>query len=81
LGLLAPDNIIFTRRYRSAVGKKTVERKVIGLTFYLKGRRIKTSANVTNRSHLNAPFLVGLNDLAGFMVWPEPGHAAISKKS
>jgi alpha-L-glutamate ligase-like protein len=79
MGLLTPENEIYTRRYRSATGKR-IERKVIGLTFYLKGRRIKTSANVTHRSHLNTPFLVGINDLAGFLVRPEPAESAISKK-
>lgn len=71
LGLLTPENTIFTRYYQSALGKRK-ERKVISLTFYLKGRRIKTSASVTNRAHLKAPFLVGIRDLAGFMVRPEP---------
>jgi alpha-L-glutamate ligase-like protein len=71
LGLLTSENTIFTRYYRSALGKRK-ERKVIGLTFYLKGRRIKTSASVTNRSHLSTPFLVGIRDLAGFLVRPEP---------
>lgn len=75
LGLLTPENTIFTRYYQSALGKRK-ERKVIGLTFYLKGRRIKTSASVTNRAHLKAPFLVGIRDLAGFMVKPEPIEAA-----
>ena len=77
LGLLRADNVIYTRRYRSALGRQ-IERKVIGITFYLKGRRIKTSANVTNRSHLNTLFLVGLNDLAGFLVRPEPLESAIN---
>ncbi len=80
LGLLTPENTIFTRYYQSALGKRK-ERKVIGLTFFLKGRRIKTSASVTNRAHLKTPFLVGMRDLAGFMVRPEPIEAAQYKRS
>lgn len=80
LGLLTPENTIFTRYYQSALGKRK-ERKVIGLTFYLKDRRIKTSASVTNRSHLNTPFLVGIRDLAGFLVRPEPVEAAQYRRS
>ncbi|HUV42456.1 MAG TPA: sugar-transfer associated ATP-grasp domain-containing protein [Patescibacteria group bacterium] len=75
LGLLTPENTIFTRYYQSALGKRK-ERKVISLTFYLKGRRIKTSASVTRRSHLKTPFLVGLRDLMGFLVRPEPIESA-----
>src|SRR4030043_277866 len=75
LGLLTPENTIFTRYYQSALGRKK-ERKVIGLTFYLKGRRIKTSASVTRRIHLKTPFLVGLRDLMGFLVRPEPVESA-----
>ncbi|MFH1602179.1 MAG: sugar-transfer associated ATP-grasp domain-containing protein [Candidatus Shapirobacteria bacterium] len=71
LGLLDPDNILFYRHYRSALARKH-ERPVIALTFYLKGRKIKTAANVTKRSHLNTPMLIGRRDLGGFLVKPEP---------
>lgn len=80
LGLLTPENTIFTRYYHSALGKRK-ERKVIELTFYLKGRRIKTNASVTNRAHLSTPFLVGIRDLAGFLVRPEPIEAAQYSRS
>lgn len=80
LGLLTPENTIFTRYYQSALGRRK-ERKVIGVTFYLKGRRIKSNASVTNRSHLSAPFLVGLRDLVGFLVRPEPFESAQYSRS
>lgn len=80
LGLLTPENTIFTRYYQSALGKRK-ERKVIGLTFYLKGRRIKSNASITNRSHLSTPFLVGIRDLAGFLVRPEPIEVAQYSRS
>lgn len=77
LGLLNPENILFYRHYRSASARKQ-ERPVIALTFYLKGRRIKTAVNVTNRAHLNTPMLIGRRDLGGFLVKPEPVNTKIS---
>jgi len=71
LGLLKPENILFTRHYRSALGRWH-ERQVIGFAFWLKGRKVKTTANVTNREHLNTPVLIGRQDLQGFLVKPEP---------
>lgn len=68
LGLLAKKNILWERRYayRSAAGRQS--RPVIGLTMWLAGRRIKTSASVANRAKMKTPLLVGRNDLAGFLV-------------
>jgi alpha-L-glutamate ligase-like protein len=71
LGLLNKKNVLYSRHYRSSMGKRR-ERKIIGLTLKLGGRRIKTSANVVNRSHLNTPLLIGRRDLATFLVKPEP---------
>ena len=78
LGLLSPENILFYRHYRSASARKH-ERPVIALTFYLKGRKIKTAVNVTNRAHLNTPMLIGRRDLGGFLVKPEPVTTNIRK--
>lgn len=71
LGLLDPKNIIFTRHYRNALGGQNA-RPVVALTFWLKRRKIKTTASVVDRSHLNTAVLVGRQDLAGFLVKPEP---------
>lgn len=71
LGLLTPDNILFYRHYRSALGRRH-RRPVIEVVFWLKGRKIKTAVNVTDRSHLNTPVLIGRQDLGGFLVRPEP---------
>ena len=68
LGLLRPDNILWTKVYKSGLGKE--EREVINLTFYLAGRRIKTVANVAKREHLRAPMIIGRRDLSGFLVKP-----------
>jgi len=67
LGLLVEKNILYYRHYRSSLGKHN-DRPVIGLTFWLKGRRIVTAVNVANRSKLRTKFLLGRKDLKGFLV-------------
>jgi alpha-L-glutamate ligase-like protein len=71
LGLLQEDNILWKKRYayRSAHGKQS--RPVIGLTFRIAGRKVKTSASVAKRHKLSTQLLIGRNDLAGFLVKPE----------
>lgn len=67
IGLLKKDNILYYRHYRSALGRKH-RRPVVGATFWIKGRKIITAVNVTNREKLRTKFLVGRKDLSGFMV-------------
>lgn len=69
LGLLTPNNILWTRFVRSGLGRE--ERPIINLTLYLAGRKIKTIASVANRRHLRAPLIIGRRDLAGFLVRPQ----------
>ena len=64
LGLLDPENILLNIGYRSALGRE--ERPVVGLTFYLKDRKIKTSASISDRSKLKRPMIIGRRDLLGF---------------
>lgn len=68
LGLLRPENIVIKNkiRYRSATGLQ--KRTIIGLSFYLRGKKIKTVANVSDRSKLQTAMLIGRNDLTTFMV-------------
>ena len=66
LGLLDPENILWEKAYRSALGRE--ERKVVGLTFYLKGKKIKTAASVSDRSKLKRVMILGRRDLLGFSV-------------
>ena len=66
LGLLKEENILYQKKYRSALGTHT--RPVISLEFYLNGRKIKTSASVVDRSELKRPILIGRRDLNGFIV-------------
>jgi len=71
LGLLSEENILWKKHYayRSAYGKQS--RPVIGITFKLAGRKIKTSASVANRKRLTTALLIGRNDLSGFLVKTE----------
>jgi alpha-L-glutamate ligase-like protein len=66
LGLLQPDNILFEKTYVSALGRMT--RPVVGITFVLGGKEITTTANVTDRSKLKRPMLIGRKDLKGFVL-------------
>lgn len=68
LGLLKEDNILWHKGYVSGLGRE--KRPVIGVTFFLKGKRIKTAVSVSNRSKMKAKFLVGRRDLEGFLVQP-----------
>lgn len=66
LGLLTPDNVIMRRTYASALGES--EREVIGITFYLSGRKIQTTASVADRSQRQTLMLIGRRDLKGFSI-------------
>ncbi|MEA3354952.1 MAG: sugar-transfer associated ATP-grasp domain-containing protein [Patescibacteria group bacterium] len=66
LGLLDPENILWEIGYRSALGRE--ERKVVGITFWLKGKKIKTSASVSDRSKLKRRMIIGRRDLLGFAI-------------
>jgi len=68
LGLLSQDNIIYHARYRSALGKS--RRPIIALTYYLAGRRVDTTINISDRSNLKTKLLIGKKDLSGFIIRP-----------
>ena len=70
LGLLNEENILWKgMEYRSAVGLQT--RPVIGIKYILAGRKIISSASVTDRSKMKTMLLIGRKDLVGFMVNPQ----------
>ncbi len=71
LGLLDSENVLFNRHYRSSLGRMN-ERPVIEITFWLKGKKIKTTANIAGRKHLHTSMLIGRQDMGGFLVRPEP---------
>ena len=68
LGLLKKENILWTRGFYSGLGRE--ERPVIGLIFFLKGKKVKTAVNVSDRSQMKTKFLIGRKDLQGFLISP-----------
>lgn len=66
LGLLQEENILFYKDYRSSMGRE--KRPVVELVFWLKGVKIKTAANISNRSNLKRPMIIGRRDLKGFLI-------------
>ena len=67
LGLLSEEKVLYYRHYKSALGRAH-ERPVIGLTFWLNGKKIVTAVNVANREGLRTRFLIGRKDLNGFLI-------------
>ena len=68
LGLLKKKNVLWKKTVQSSLGSE--KRPVVTATFWLKGKKIKTTAGVANRSHLRKPIIIGRRDLAGFIVDP-----------
>ena len=68
LNLLNKDNIFLTRKVTSSLGKE--DRPIIGVTFFLAGKKIKTYASVAKRDRLRYSVIVGRRDLGGFLVDP-----------
>jgi alpha-L-glutamate ligase-like protein len=66
LGLLKRENILWTKTFKGALGKQV--RKVINLTYYLAGKKIKTIASVADRKNLRRQIVIGRRDLSGFTV-------------
>lgn len=66
LGLLNPENILWYKGYRSSLGRE--KRPVIEICFYLKGRKIKTTASVADRSRLKRSMIIGRRDLKNFLL-------------
>jgi len=66
LGLLSDDNILYESNFYNSLGKK--KRKVVGITYVLAGRKIKSRVSISNRSRLSAKMIVGWLDLKNFAV-------------
>ena len=71
LGLLTEDRVLYYRNYKSSLGKHS-DRPVIGITFWLKGKKVITAVNVADRNKLRTKFLLGRKDLGGFLVSSKP---------
>lgn len=67
LGLLSSEKILYFRHYKSSLGKHK-NRPVIGVSFWLQGKKVVTAVNVANREKLRTKFLLGRKDLEGFLI-------------
>ena len=67
LGLLDETRVLYYRHYRSSLGNQK-DRPVIGVTFWLNGKKVVTAVNVADRDKLRTKFLLGRKDLEGFLV-------------
>lgn len=68
LGLLKPEHVLWQKEYKSALGKEL--RRVIGVDFKMRGKRIKAKASVTKREHLRFKMIIGRRDLEDYLVNP-----------
>lgn len=68
LGLLNEKHILLEKKFKSALGEEI--RRLIEVDFVLKGRKIKSCASITSRSHLQYSMIIGRRDLKGFYVDP-----------
>ncbi len=66
LGLLEPDNILYYDYFRNALGRK--KREIVGVTFIMAGRKMKTQISIADRSRLRTKMIVGRRDLKQFAV-------------
>lgn len=66
LGLMSEDNILYESSFYNSLGNK--KRKVVGITFYLAGRKVKSRVSISDRSKMSKKMLVGWRDLPGFVV-------------
>jgi alpha-L-glutamate ligase-like protein len=67
LGLLNESRVLYYRHYKSSLGKHK-DRPVVGVTFWLGGKKVVTAVNVADRVKLRTKFLLGRKDLEGFLI-------------
>lgn len=75
LGLLKPENVLWTKKVKNSLGME--DRTLVGITIKLKGKIIKTRASLTDRVNLRRQLLIGRRDLTDFVV--DPGLIKIRK--
>lgn len=66
LGLMSDENVLYESNFYNSLGKK--KRKVVAVTYYMAGRKIKSRVSITDRSRLSKKMLVGWMDLKNFAV-------------
>ncbi|CAN5349010.1 hypothetical protein BH10PAT1_BH10PAT1_0910 [soil metagenome] len=69
LGIFGRSKILWYKKAISAFGKE--KRAVINVSFWLAGRKIKTTMTVSNRKNLAYKMIIGRTELTGFLVSPE----------
>jgi len=57
---------LYESSFYNSLGKK--KRKVVGITYYLSGRKVKSRISITDRSRMSKKMLIGWLDLSGFAV-------------
>lgn len=68
MGLTADDNLLYESSFYNTLGRK--KRKVVGITYYMAGRKIKSKVSITDRSKVRTKMLIGWSDLGSFMIMP-----------
>jgi len=68
LGLLKKKNVLWTTHFESALGKEN--RPIIGLTLWIGGQKILTTASVASRGDLKTKIIIGRRDMKGFIIKP-----------
>lgn len=66
LGILDSDNFLYSNMIRNSMGSR--RRDVVGATFVLSGRKIRTQVTIADRTKLKCKMLIGKRDLKGFAV-------------
>lgn len=66
LGLLESENILYYDYFRNALGRK--KREIVGVTFVMAGRKMRTQISIADRSRLRTKMIVGRRDLKQFAV-------------
>jgi len=69
IGIFSKSKVLWYRKKLSALGEE--DRAVIPMTFWLSGRKIKTTVTVADRKALTYKMIIGRTDLTGFLVDPE----------
>ncbi len=72
IGLLSADKVLYYRHYRSSLGQNK-DRPVVGITFWLQGKKVVTAVSVADRRKLRTKFLLGRKDLEGFLISAKKG--------
>lgn len=66
LGLMGEDNVLYESSFYNSLGNK--KRKVVGITFIMAGKKVKSRVSISDRSKMSKKMLIGWRDLGGFVV-------------